>query len=92
MAIPSWNVYENLEKKAQENQEKFADGNRILNNLFYRVFTSQDGKQVLDYFVKHTLEQPSLIPGMQDNVGWWREGQNNIIREIKNRIEQSQKE
>jgi hypothetical protein len=86
-----WNPYSNLEKQSQENKEKVNETSRTLNNLFYRVFTTEDGAKVLDYFVKHTLNQPSLIPGMQDNVGWWREGQNNIIREIKNRIEQSQK-
>jgi len=53
---------------------------------FKKTFTSEDGKKVLEYLRKVTIEQPSWTPGADPSYGYSREGQNSIVREIEQRI------
>ena len=51
-----------------------------------RIFSTKDGQEVLEYYRKKTLDQPSFYPGEDASFGYLREGQNHIIRDIINRI------
>ena len=57
-----------------------------LDILCAKVFTSPEGKKVLDYLIVKTLESPSWFPGSDPNYGFVREGQNSLVREILKRI------
>jgi len=58
-----------------------------LNAWFTQCFGSDAGKRVLEYLKTNTLDKPCFLPGQEVNTGIWREGQNNLVREILNRIE-----
>lgn len=58
-----------------------------LDKNFVRTFSTEEGKEVLDYLVSMTLDQPAWYPGEDPSHGYAREGQNSIVREIIKRIE-----
>lgn len=58
-----------------------------LDKNFVRMFSTEEGKVVLDYLVSMTLDQPTWYPGEDPSHGYAREGQNSIVREIMKRIE-----
>tara|TARA_B000000532_G_C18851155_1_gene399550 strand:- start:883 stop:1188 length:306 start_codon:yes stop_codon:yes gene_type:complete len=53
---------------------------------FRKTFQTEDGKKVLEYLRKVTIEQPCWTPGADVSYGYAREGQNSIVREIEQRI------
>jgi len=59
---------------------------RDLDTCFAQCFQTESGKKVLEYFEKITIDQPAWIPSADPSYGYAREGQNSIIREIKQRI------
>jgi hypothetical protein len=72
------------------NEEKLEEAEikaKQLNAWFTQCFSSDSGKRVLEYLKTNTLDKPSFLPGQEVNIGIWREGQNNLVREILNRIE-----
>jgi hypothetical protein len=60
-----------------------------INKAFARTFETEEGKKVLEFLSKKTLEQPTWVPGGDNSYGYAREGQNSIIREIQQRIERA---
>lgn len=70
----------------EEALEEASAKARQLNAWFAQCFSTEAGKRVLAYLERNTLEKPSFFPGQDVNYGIWREGQNNIVREITNRI------
>ena len=74
----------------KEVQEKSRD----LNMAFSKVFETPAGKLVLAHFEKNTLGQMTFNPQVPLNpvyTAFFREGQNSIIREIKDRIEKGKR-
>ncbi|MBL00816.1 MAG: hypothetical protein CMI34_05355 [Opitutales bacterium] len=57
-----------------------------LDIIFKKTFQTEDGKKVLEYLRKVTIEQPCWTPGADVSYGYAREGQNSIVREIEQRI------
>ena len=57
-----------------------------LDREFLNTFSTQDGKKVLDYLESVTVRQPAWSPGNDHSVGYSREGQNSIVREIQSRM------
>jgi len=53
---------------------------------FVATFSTDHGRRVLNYFKDHTLNQPSWVPGFVEGQAQFREGQNQIIREIEQKI------
>tara|TARA_R110000822_G_scaffold105987_2_gene233970 strand:+ start:36 stop:326 length:291 start_codon:yes stop_codon:yes gene_type:complete len=53
---------------------------------FAQCFNTEAGQNVLKYFEKIYLDQPAWIPSADPSYGYAREGQNSVIREIKQRI------
>ena len=57
-----------------------------LDKSYQRCFATQDGQKVLEHLVGITINQPAWMPGNDPSVGYSREGQNSIVREIQGRI------
>lgn len=57
-----------------------------LDKSYQRCFATEDGQKVLDHLIGITIDQPAWMPGNDHSVGYSREGQNSIIREIRGRI------
>lgn len=63
------------------------------NHHFDKAFSTPSGRKVLEWLDKHTLGTPSWWPDADYNKavanGFWREGQNSLVRQIKSKIEQA---
>lgn len=60
-----------------------------MDQCFKRVFSSTDGKKVLELLCSETIEQPTWVPGAADSFGYARDGQNSIVRQIIARIKRA---
>ena len=54
-----------------------------LDREFLNTFSTEDGKKVLTYLENITVHQPSWMPGSNKHYGYFREGQNSIVRQIQ---------
>tara|TARA_Y100001938_G_scaffold49331_1_gene68714 strand:- start:8849 stop:9142 length:294 start_codon:yes stop_codon:yes gene_type:complete len=57
-----------------------------LDKSYHRTFNSEDGQKVLQHLISITIDQPAWMPGADPSYGYAREGQNSLIREIKQRM------
>lgn len=57
-----------------------------LDLAFQRCFASDAGRQVLAHLRALTIEQPAWVPGQDASLGFAREGQDSLVREIERRI------
>lgn len=60
-----------------------------VNHLFHKTFSTDSGKKVLEWLILHTLESPTWWPSQPKEFGYFREGQNSLIRQIKDKIEKA---
>jgi len=85
-----WNPNEDIEEQAKVANEAMQAKENELNKLHVRVFNTEDGQKLLDYYRKNTIEQPTFFPnlGFENGaaMGFHRDGQNSIIREITIRM------
>lgn len=54
--------------------------------LIARTFSTENGQRVLAWLRETYLENPSWQPGAESSYGFYREGQNAVIRDIEKRI------
>ena len=57
-----------------------------LDILIARTFSTENGQKVLAWLRETYLENPSWQPGAESSFGFYREGQNAVIRDIEKRI------
>lgn len=57
-----------------------------LDILIARTFSTENGQKVLAWLRETYLENPSWQPGAESSYGYYREGQNAVIRDIEKRI------
>ena len=57
-----------------------------LDRLTKRVFSTEDGQKLLRWMREVYLENPSWQPGADNSYGYWREGQNAVVRDLEARI------
>mgnify|MGYP003658462921 CR=1 FL=1 len=57
-----------------------------LDKLHLRVFSTRDGKKLLQHLRSTTIEQPTWYPGEDASHGYAREGQNSLVRIIERRM------
>jgi hypothetical protein len=57
-----------------------------LDILIARTFSTENGQKVLAWLRETYLENPSWQPGAESSYGFYREGQNAVIRDIEKRI------
>jgi len=55
------------------------------------VFSTPEGQKVMAWLRSRTIEQPSWYPGEDASHGFAREGQNSIVRQLEQMIEQGRK-
>lgn len=60
-----------------------------INHHFERAFSTPSGKKVLEWLTLHTLDTPTWWPGKPTDYGFFREGQNGLVRQIKSKIEKA---
>lgn len=64
-----------------------------INHLFLNTFSTPSGKKVLEWLEQHTLNTPTWWPDADYDKavanGFFREGQNCLVRQIKYKIEQA---
>lgn len=82
--------WDDLEPKL-ENIEEAASKAYELNIHFLRTFSTPSGKKVLEWLTSHTLDTPTWWPSAdyQKAVanGFFREGQNSLVRQILHNID-----
>jgi len=57
-----------------------------LDILIARTFSTENGQKVLAWLRETYLENPCFQPGADSSYGFWREGQNSVIRDLEKRI------
>lgn len=57
-----------------------------LDIVIARTFSTENGQKVLAWLREYYLENPSWQPGAESSFGFYREGQNSVIRDIEKRI------
>ncbi len=88
----AWDIVsDNPESKAQI--KKAEEAANEVNSLFLTAFSTPSGKKVLEWLITHTLDCPTWWPGDSYDKsianGFFREGQNSLIRQIKAKIKQA---
>ncbi len=75
----------------EREQARKQEEERYNNKMFYEALSTPAGMHIYNYFKKFTLDLPSIMPGMSHDQamvhGNRREGQNDIIREMRIRAE-----
>lgn len=75
--------------QVKEQNEKLAQENKEIARAYARVFSSEQGKKVLEDLLDRTLRESVYMPE-RDNaemLGHVREGQNSIVRHISQCIQ-----
>ena len=67
-----------------------GDGKDI-DALIATVFKSKDGKKLLNYLDERFIRQAVCNPGQVEGQGYFREGQNSVIRYFLSCIKRQQK-
>ena len=83
---PGW---AGLDAQSPEPLPQHATEQSEEDKIVARAFLSDEGLSFLSWLEKTYLGQPSWAPGYDHSFGYFREGQNTLIREIKMRIERS---
>lgn len=92
----AWDIDADLPEQAKEAAEKMLEPERELDKLTHRVFSTEEGKKWLDWYLTHTIYQPvcmqqlGLLQGAA--TGFHREGQNSIFHEILLRMKRATEE
>jgi|TARA_Y100000296_G_scaffold35221_2_gene40803 hypothetical protein len=86
IATPGWDGV-NAEPPTPPEYE--ATEQAEMDKAIARMFSSKDGKKVLDFLEKSFLHQPTWAPGFTTDYGFFREGQNTLIRELKARMKRA---
>lgn len=79
--IPTETDKGNLEEARQKEYEQNID--------FMKTFSTASGKKVLDWLESNTLGSPTWWPSQSEKFGYFREGQNSLVRQLKSKIQQA---
>ena len=60
-----------------------------LNKLLKRTFQTEEGRKVLNWLRYTYLEKATWEPGTDASYGYFRDGQNSVVREIEQRIKRT---
>lgn len=84
----NWNI--GKDKADTEQVEALKQKEYELDVHFLKTFSTPSGKVVLEWLTLHTLETPTWLPNSDIQKamanGFFREGQNGLIRQIKHKI------
>lgn len=79
-----------IEQRQKEQIKKLEADELEIAKLFTRLFNTDEGKRVLAFLIKKTLELPVAVPGAGDANAYHREGQNSITRYIQTMIKKGE--
>lgn len=63
-----------------------SPGGLDINILIVRTFGTEEGQKVLAWMREFYLERPVWEPGAEPSIGYWKSGQQSVIRDIESRI------
>tara|TARA_R110000824_G_scaffold315890_1_gene503048 strand:+ start:862 stop:1152 length:291 start_codon:yes stop_codon:yes gene_type:complete len=86
MNTPGWEGVNAESPLPIEEPEAFQT---MLDKAIRRIHESEDGKIFFDWLTGAYLQQPTWAPGYTTDFGFYREGQNTLIREILMRSERA---
>lgn len=72
----------NIQSSNEVNEKKRLE-NIKLKKVFINTFSTEDGKKVLASLEKEFLGAPVAVVGTTPDYAFFREGQNDLIRQIK---------
>lgn len=67
------------------------DKQKDFDALIAKVFKTRDGKKVLEYLEERYIKAPVCLPGQVESQGYFREGQNSMVRMFKHAIMRREK-
>jgi hypothetical protein len=59
--------------------------------LCLRVFSTEDGSKLLEWLQAMYVDVPVAVPGADPSHAFFAEGQRNVVRDLKARIQQARK-
>lgn len=87
----SWTIGE--EEPNREQLELAKQKEYELDVIFLTTFNTASGKKVLEWLISHTLDTPTWWPDADYNKavanGFFREGQNSLIRQVKAKVQRA---
>lgn len=66
------------------------DERSVIDDAYLSLFSSPQGRVVLRDMVDRYLSEPTFRAGMDASMGYAREGQNSVVRDIYNRMKAAQ--
>jgi len=69
-----------------EPNAEFEDTAEDLNLLVAKTFGTDAGQKVLAWMREFYLERPCWEPGAESSLGYWKSGQQAVIRDVEARI------
>lgn len=79
--MSGWDELE--DKPVVETEHDYSDD---INLLVAKTFGSDAGQKVLAWMREFYLERPCWEPGAESSLGYWKSGQQSVIRDIEARI------
>ena len=70
-------------------EEESASFQKEIDRAIARVLRTEDGRLMMDWLCGAFLHQPTWAPGYSTDFGYYREGQNTLIRELMLRGERA---
>ena len=67
------------------------DHHKDFDAMIAHLFKTRDGKKVLQHWENRYIKAPVCIPSEGDAQGYYREGQNSVIRAIFNAIKRQER-
>jgi hypothetical protein len=86
IATPGW---DGVEAEPPTPPEYSATDQAEQDKAIFRLFHTEDGQKVMRFLETAYLNQPSWAPGFTTDYGFFREGQNTLIRELKARMQRA---
>tara|TARA_Y100000310_G_scaffold25794_1_gene24656 strand:+ start:576 stop:869 length:294 start_codon:yes stop_codon:yes gene_type:complete len=86
IATPGW---DGVEAEPPTQPEYAATEQAQIDKAIARMFATKEGEEVMDFLTDAYLHQPCWAPGFTTDYGFFREGQNTLIRELQARIKRA---
>jgi hypothetical protein len=86
MSHPGWEGVNAESTLPPDESQKFQIE---LDRCIARISQTDDGQKLMDWLCGAYLHQPTWAPGYTTDYGFYREGQNTLIREILLRAERA---
>lgn len=83
----SWDDLETPDNDIRDNSQARDD----IDRLILRVFTSEDGANLLGWLRQVYVDVPVAAPGTDPSFAYFAEGQRNVVRDLIARIQRARK-